>query len=35
MEEEIKVGDITMSQVEAAWDTLMKATDAIDEGIQS
>ena len=35
MEEEIKVGGITMSQVEAAWDTLMKATDAIDEGIQS
>lgn len=35
MEKEIKVGDITMSQVEAAWDTLMKATDAIDEGIQS
>lgn len=35
MEEEIKVSDITMSQVEAAWDTLMKVTDAIDEGIQS
>lgn len=33
--EETKVGDITMSQVEAAWDTLMKATEAIDEGIQS
>ena len=34
MEEEIKVDGITMSQVEAAWDTLMKVTDAIDEGFQ-
>lgn len=35
MEEEIKVGDLTLSQVEAAWDTLMKATDAIDACLQS
>lgn len=35
MEKEIKFGGFTLSQVEAAWDTIFNALDALDECIKN
>lgn len=34
MKEELRIGDITMSQIDAAWDTLRDATIAIDAALR-
>ena len=34
MEKELRIGDITMSQIDAAWDTLRDATIAIDAALR-